>query len=102
MRFVHRYPLPGIPKHLYRLFVHTNHRFPFVIWPQIPFKYSFHRPSKTAHLVALEMVQGNQDIRIHDRPAYPGGFTVDSAGNRNFQVIGAFKPVGDDVLAACG
>jgi hypothetical protein len=39
---------------------------------------------KTCQFVSLEMVKGNQNIRIHYRPAYQGRFTVHAAGNGNF------------------
>jgi hypothetical protein len=44
--FIHRNRFPLLPQQRYRLFIHTNHRFPFVIGPKIHFKNVFHRRCK--------------------------------------------------------
>ena len=50
----------------------------------------------------LEMVQRNDNIRIHDRPADMGNLAVLSAFNRHVNIVGAAYAVRYNVLTAGG
>ena len=60
------------------------------------------RAAEAGGLMALEVVQGDDDVRIHDGPADLGGGAVFGVGHRHLDVVGATQAVADDELAAGG
>ncbi len=62
----------------------------------------FQRAAKTSRLVALEVVERHEDIRVHDRLTNLRLFDVLGARQRNELFVEPLEPVGDDDLAAGG
>ena len=53
-------------------------------------------------LVPLEVVQADDDVRVHDGPADLGLLHILAARHRHQRLVGALEAVGDDDLAAGG
>ena len=60
------------------------------------------RAAEAGALVALEVVQRNDDIGVHNGPADFGGLAENAAGDRDLHIVGALEAVGDQDLAAGG
>ena len=58
--------------------------------------------AEAGSLVALEVVQADEHIRIHDGPADLGRLAVLAPRHRHFHLVGAPQTVGDQHLAAGG
>ena len=58
--------------------------------------------AEAGFLMALEMAQGDDDIRIHDGPADEGLLDVHTVADGDGHLIGALQTVGDDHMAAGG
>ena len=50
----------------------------------------------------LEVVEGDDDVGIHDGAANLGGFTEGTAHHRHLHIVGALQAVGNEDLAARG
>ena len=61
-----------------------------------------HGAAEAGFLMALEVVQGNDDIGIHDGPADFGGLYVLAAHHGHIHIVGALQAVGDENMAAGG
>ena len=59
-------------------------------------------PPKAGGLVALEVGQADEHIRVHDGAADLGGLAVFAAGHRHLHLIGAAQAVADEHLTAGG
>ena len=57
-------------------------------------------PAEAGHLMALEVAQADEDVRVHDGPADLGGLHILPALNRDLDVVAPLQAVGDDHLTA--
>ena len=62
----------------------------------------FQGAAKAGTLMALEMVEGDDDVGVHNGPANFGGLAEDAAMDRHFYIVGALEAVADENLAAGG
>ena len=62
----------------------------------------FERPAEPGILVALKVIQGDNNVGVHNRPAYLRRFAVDPAGDWRIHIIGTLESVGNDVLTPRG
>ena len=60
------------------------------------------RAAEARLLVALEMGQGDEHVRVHHRPADLGLLHIFAAAHRHLHLVVALEAVGDDDLAAGG
>ena len=59
-------------------------------------------PAEAGLLMALEMVQGNNNVRIHNGPANHGVLHIFAAPHRHGHLVGALQAIGNDYVAAGG
>ncbi len=62
----------------------------------------FEGAAEARALMSLEMVQRDDDVRVHDRPADFCFLHVLAAFNRHEHIVRAFQPVGDDDMTVRG
>ena len=62
----------------------------------------FDRTAEAGHFMSLEVIEGDDDIRVIQCTADISLFAVFTAGNGNGDVIGSLQAVADDDIAACG
>ena len=60
------------------------------------------RTAEARFLMAFEMVQGDDDVRVHHRPANHRLLHVLAAIDRNRHLVGTLQAVGNDHVAAGG
>ena len=60
------------------------------------------RAAEARLLMALEVVQGNKDVRVHDRAADLRILDIFAAHDRDLDLVGALEAVGDDDLTSGG
>src|SRR5699024_4562913 len=51
--------------------------------------------AEARHLMPLEVVEGDDDVGIHDGAADLGGFTEGTAHHRHLHIVGALQAVGN-------
>ena len=62
----------------------------------------FDRTAEAGHFMSLEVIEGDDDIRVIQGTADISLFAVFTAGNGNGDVIGFLQAIADDDIAACG
>lgn len=62
----------------------------------------FDGAAEAGGLVPLEVVEADDDVRVHDGPADLGLLHIFAARHRHQRLVGALEAVGDDDLAAGG
>ena len=61
-----------------------------------------HGAAEARFFVTLEVVQGNDNIGVHDGPADFGGLDVFAAHHGHVHIVGALQTVGDQNVTAGG
>ena len=60
------------------------------------------RAAEARFLMALEVRERNDDIRVHHGPTDTGGLAVFAARDGNLDIVRTFQTVGDDDMTAGG